>query len=57
MTTAIQKEDVQRIASELKREVTEAEIEWVLRNYDDYEKMYPTDNWSEIVEQMLDEIG
>lgn len=56
MTTSLQKEDVQRIATDLHKEIRDTQIEWILQNYSNYEEFYPTWNWTEIVELMLDDV-
>jgi len=52
-TTQICKEDVQRVATSLKMEVSDELIEQTLNQYDSYRKQYPDENWTTIVEIML----
>jgi len=52
-TTQICKEDVQRVATSLKMEVSDELIEQTLNQYDSYRKQYPDENWTTLVEIML----
>jgi hypothetical protein len=52
-TDWIVKEDVIRVADNIKMSITDAEIDKILDSYDDWRTQYPEDNWTEIVEQML----
>ena len=52
-TTQICKEDVQRVATSLKMEVSDELIEQVLNEYDGYKVVYPDENWTTLVEIML----
>jgi hypothetical protein len=53
MTNNIGVEDVQNVANSLGITLTNDTIDWVLKNYDDWENYDTTSNWSEIVESML----
>jgi len=52
-TQLINKDDVLKIAYDIKVTTNDKLVEKVLNEYDEYSKQYPTDNWSEIVENML----
>lgn len=54
MTTQISKEDVIQVADDLNIELSDEQIQSILNEYDDYSKMYPNENWSYIVELMID---
>lgn len=49
----ISKEDILRVANDLKMAISEDQIQWIIESYKDYSKQYPMDNWSEIIETML----
>jgi len=55
----ISKEDVLKVATTLKKELTEKEIESVIEIYPSYQDQDPTGNWSTSVEdaiyQVIDE--
>jgi hypothetical protein len=49
----IETEDVINVANIINKEVTEKEINWVLKNYISYENDEPQSTWNLIVERML----
>jgi hypothetical protein len=49
----IKTEDVINVANIINKEVTEKEINWVLKNYISYENDEPQSIWDLIVERML----
>jgi hypothetical protein len=49
----IETEDVINVANIINKEVTEKEINWVLKNYISYENDEPQSTWDLIVERML----
>ena len=49
----IETEDVINVANIINKEVTEKEINWVLKNYISYENDEPQSTWGLIVERML----
>jgi len=49
----IKTEDVINVANIINKEVTEKEINWVLKNYISYENDEPQSTWDLIVERML----
>lgn len=53
MTNLIQKEDVLQVANDLKIEVNDQIVQWVLENYESYQEEDPTGTWNLVVEQML----
>lgn len=52
----IQKEDVLSVAYDLKQTLTDDQVEWIIKEFDNTATQYPTDNWSYIVEIMIDEV-
>jgi len=56
MTNKITREDVISIGNSIKKTLTEKEINWVLENYESYEKDEPQSTWNLIVERMLYDI-
>jgi hypothetical protein len=53
MTNKITREDVISIGNSINKTLTEKEINWVLENYESYEKDEPQSTWNLIVERML----
>ena len=49
----IQKEDILKVAKDLKMEISEKDIDTILKEYPETAKNYPNENWSYIVEEML----
>ena len=56
MTNKITREDVINIGNTINKQLTEKEINWVLENYESYEKDEPQSTWDLIVERMLYDI-
>jgi len=56
MSNQIKREDVLRVASDLKIKVNEKVIQWVLDNYESFQADDPTSNWNLVVESMLYDI-
>lgn len=56
MTTEISREDVLKIASDLKMEITDEQVTSVLEKYDGLLADREGDLWSEIVEELLYDI-
>ena len=52
----ITKEDVLRVAYDLKQTLTDEQVDWILKEYPNYQPQYPQDNWSYIVEIMIDDV-
>lgn len=49
----IQKADILQIEKDLKVELTDSELNWILDNYDDYQSDNFDSTWVEIVEVMI----
>ena len=49
----IQKEDVLKVAYDLKKNLTEKQIQYVLDNYESSADADPTGTWDLIVEQLI----
>ena len=56
MSNQIKREDVLRVANDLKIKVSEKVIQWVLENYESFQADDPTSTWNLVVESMLYDI-
>jgi hypothetical protein len=49
----ITKEDIKDVAESINVELTDAEINWALSQYDDAQKQDPSGNWDLVVEDLI----